>query len=275
MESSLVFPLPRGIIRVPGEPFPTPGIRPPRGDAKGVYTTMKDKRNRTCLTGGLLALSLGLTLALAACGSPAGSASQPGSAAPGSSAPASEAPTETPSAPAGQTSSLFQAGTWLSDQGQYWFFDAGEASGRTAGLEDGTGVPFAYTFDGAQAVFSIGIAGNDHSCDVTTGENTLTLRWEDGATEVLTYVSDQGSDQFQFHSNRELEELALAYYQAQNPGEDTGGLTAAAQTNEDGTVTIQVYRNLGDHNSNAAWYTVDRVTGQGSDGNGQAVDLDG
>ena len=93
---------------------------------------MKDKRNRTCVTGGLLALSLGLTLALAACGSPSGTASQPGSAAPASSAPASEAPTETPSASAGQTSSLFQAGTWLSDQGQYWFFDAGEPSGRTA-----------------------------------------------------------------------------------------------------------------------------------------------
>lgn len=236
---------------------------------------MKDKRNRTCLTGGLLALSLGLTLALAACGSPAGTASQPGSAAPTSSAPVSEAPAETPSAPTEQTSSLFQAGTWLSDQEQYWFFDAGEASGRTAGLEDGTGVPFAYTFDGAQAVFSMGIAGNDHSCDVTTGENTLTLRWEDGTTEVLTYVSDQSSDQFQFFSNQELCDLALTYYKERNSAQDTQGLTAAAQTNEDGTVTIQVYENLGDHNSTAAWYTVDRITAQGTDGNGQAVDLDG
>ena len=46
--------------------------------------------------------------------------------------------------------------------------------------------------------------------------------------------------------------------------ESSGGLT-----------TIQVYENLGDHNSTAAWYTVDRITAQGTDGNGQAVDLDG
>ena len=231
---------------------------------------MNDKRIRT-LTGGLLVLSL--TLALAGCGSPAGTASQPASAAPTPSAPVSQAPAETPSAPTGQPSTLLQAGTWLSDQGMYWFFDAGEASGRTAGLEDGTGIPFAYTYDGAQAVFSMGIAGNDFSCDITAGENTLTLRWEDGTTETLTYVSDQSSDQFHFYSNQELCDLALAYYQERSSAQDAEGLTAAAQTNEDGTVTIQVYENLGDHNSTAAWYTVDRLTGQGTDAAGAEIDL--
>ena len=92
---------------------------------------------------------------------------------------------------------------------------------------------------------------------------------------MLTYVSDQSSDQFRFYSNQELCDLALTYYNERNIAQDTQGLTAAAQTNEDGTVTIQVYENLGDHNSTAAWYTVDRVTAQGTDGNGQAVDLDG
>ena len=70
-------------------------------------------------------------------------------------------------------------------------------------------------------------------------------------------------------------DLALTYYKERNSAQDTQGLTAAAQTNEDGTVTIQVYENLGDHNSTAAWYTVDRVTAQGTDGNGQAVDREG
>ena len=52
-------------------------------------------------------------------------------------------------------------------------------------------------------------------------------------------------------------------------------MTSAAQTNEDGSVAIQVYENLGDHNSTAAWYTVDRITAAGTDGSGNEVDLDG
>ena len=79
------------------------------------------------------------------------------------------------------------------------------------------------------------------------------------------------------YTEQELCNLALDYYRT-NSGASAGetqDLAAAAQANEDGTVTIQVYENLGDHNSTAAWYTVDPVTAQGTDGNGQSVDLDG
>lgn len=79
------------------------------------------------------------------------------------------------------------------------------------------------------------------------------------------------------YTEQELCNLALDYYQANSgtSSEQAQELSAAAQTNADGTVTIQVYQNLGDHNSTAAWYTVDPVTAQGTDGNGQSVDLDG
>lgn len=219
------------------------------------------------------ALGLCLLFTLAGCGREAAAPSASPSA-PASAAPEAD-PSQDPEGQGGQTASdgLFQAGTWLSDAGRYWFFDEGAASGRTLSLENATGVPFAYTFDGSRAVFSMGIAGNDHGCGVTAGENTLAFTWEDGAAETLTFVSDQSSDEFTFYSDEELEGLALAYYRAQNPGGDTDGLTAAAQANQDGTVTIQVYENLGDHNSNAAWYTVDRVTARGADGNGAEVDL--
>lgn len=38
---------------------------------------------------------------------------------------------------------------------------------------------------------------------------------------------------------------------------------------------IQIYENLGDHNSTAAWYTVDRITGTGTDEAGAEISLVG
>lgn len=207
---------------------------------------MRTSHLRRTVSGGLLGLGLALSLLLAGCaGAPAPSPSPAVSP----SAPAqSAAPSDAPSA-------AIQAGTWLSDQGQYWSFDPDGASGRTSSLADGTGTGFAYTVEGDRAVFSMGGA--------------------DGGREVLTYVSSLGSDQFVFYTDQQLCQLALDYYRAHGDGQDTDGLTAAAAANEDGTVTIQVYENLGDHNSTAAWYTVDRTTARGTDAAGQAVDLAG
>ncbi len=234
---------------------------------------MKLSISRRPALAGLLGLTLSVSVLLAGC-TTAGSA--PSSDISPSVSP--ETPSEAPSAdlPAGD-GTVFQAGTWLSDQGLYYFFDDDGASGRTASLETGTGVAFSYTVDGDQASFSMGAVDAVQTCTLSGDRpgGPLTLQWEDGTAEVLTYVSQLGADQFQFYSDQELCDLALAYYREHNSGQDTDGLTAAAQTNEDGTVTIQVYQNLGDHNSTSAWYTVDRTTAQGTDGTGQAVDLDG
>ena len=69
--------------------------------------------------------------------------------------------------------------------------------------------------------------------------------------------------------------LALSFYRENNGAQDNQTLTSAAQTNEDGSVSIQVYENLGDHNSTAAWYTVDRMTAAGTDNSGNEVNLAG
>ena len=128
---------------------------------------------------------------------------------------------------------------------------------------------------GTEASFSLGAADNTSSCTVSRNGDTVTLEWADGAAEHLTYVSEQGSDTFQFYSNQELADLALNFYQNNNHAQDNQNLTSAAQANEDGSVSIQVYENLGDHNSTAAWYTVDRLTAAGTDGSGQEVALAG
>lgn len=167
----------------------------------------------------------------------------------------------------------FDPGTWLSDAGQYYFFDTDGASGRTASLEDGTGVGFSYALEGTRATFHMGAADNSSVCTVSLDGDAATLEWEDGTTEHLTYVSDQGSDSFQFYSNQELADMALTYYKDTNHAQGNENLTSAAQTNDDDSVTIQVYENLGDHNSTAAWYTVNRLTGAGTDANGAEINL--
>ena len=219
---------------------------------------------------GIACLAASLMMLLAACGS-SGSDSSASAQPPAASGSASA---ETPSASPTEDAA-FTPGTWLSDGGQYYFFDEGGATGRTASLEDGTGVGFTYSMTGTEASFSLGAADNTSSCTVSRNGDTVTLLWADGATEKLTYVSEQGSDTFQFYSNQELADLALNFYQNNNHAQDNQNLTSAAQTNEDGSVYIQVYENLGDHNSTAAWYTVDRLTAAGTDGSGQEVALAG
>mgnify|MGYP001852834683 CR=1 FL=1 len=219
---------------------------------------------------GIACLAISLALLLAACGSAGSDASAPVQP----PAASDNTPAETPSASPDESAAL-TPGTWLSDGGQYYFFDEGGATGRTASLEDGTGVGFTYSMAGGETAFSMGGADNTSTCTVSRDGDTVTLKWADGTTEQLTYISEQGSDTFQFYSNQELADLALNFYKETNDAQDSQNLAAAAQTNDDGSVSIQVYENLGDHNSTAAWYTVDRATATGTDGSGNEVDLAG
>ncbi len=211
------------------------------------------------------AAALSLSLLLAACGAP----SETPVATPVVT-PAAESPAATP-APADE-SSLFTPGTWLSDKGQYYFFDEDGTSGRTESLKDGTGVAFEYSLSGSSAEFNLGGEGDALGCSVSQEGGVITLDWADGDTEKLKFVSPLGSDEFEFYTDDELASLALEYYKAHS-GEDTDGLVSAAETNADGSVTVQVYRNLGDHNSTSEWYTLDRLTASGTDSAGNPVEL--
>ena len=219
---------------------------------------------------GMICLAVSLTALLSAC-----SMADPGTVSSTQSSSVSDSSVSR--SPSASTSEeiTFTPGTWLSDSGQYYFFDEGGTTGRTAGLDSGTGVSFTYTLSGTEATFSMGAADNTNTCTVSRDGETVTLGWSDGTTEHLTYVSEQGSDTFQFYSNQELADLALSFYKENNNAQDNQNLVSAAQTNDDGSVSIQVYENLGDHNSTAAWYTVDRMTAIGTDDSGNEVDLAG
>lgn len=211
------------------------------------------------------AAAFSLSLLLAACGAPAETP-----VATPVVTPAAESPAATP-APSDE-SSLFTPGTWLSDKGQYYFFDENGKTGRTSSLSDGTGAGFEYSVSGGEADFSIGGAGSSSKCTVSRDEDSITLEWADGVKEQLSFVSELGSDEFEFYTDDELASLALEYYKAHS-GEDTDGLVSAAEANADGSVTVQIYRSLGDHNSTAEWYTLDRITASGTDSAGNPVEL--
>ena len=87
----------------------------------------------------------------------------------------------------------------------------------------------------------MGAADDTSSCTVSRDGETVTLEWADGTTEHLTYVSEQGSDTFQFYSDQELADLALNFYKENNHAQDNQTLASAAQANDDGSVSIQVY----------------------------------
>lgn len=72
------------------------------------------------------------------------------------------------------------------------------------------------------------------------------------------------------YTAKELEKMALDYYEKETGYRPS---QSASQVNEDGTISIQLYDNMGDHNSTSAWYTVDPKTAVGIDILENRVDL--
>lgn len=191
-----------------------------------------------------------------------------------------EATTEVTTEPATEpeiNDTVFRAGTWMAQCGptsRYYFFGEDGASGRFVNMEDGAGADFTYIQTGDRGVLSLIGSGAGAVCQVIVlDQDHITLEWENQPAETMTYVSGLSAEQFHFYTHEELARMALEDYWAKNYPVDES-LMAAAMDNGDGTSTIQIYQNLGDHNSTAAYYVVDRCTGEGQNiSNGTNVDL--
>lgn len=157
---------------------------------------------------------------------------------------------------------LFKPGVWLGSD-SYFFFD-GEGGGQLLSLENGIGIGFEVEpCTGDTVTFHMGSADSSLTCTVTeVSENSVTIVNDNGEPDTLNFVCEGNASTFTFYTNEELMTLALDYYQAQT---GYAPQNAGVQNNPDGTATIQLYDSLGDHNSTSAWYTVDRVTGEGTD----------
>ena len=82
--------------------------------------------------------------------------------------------------------------------------------------------------------------------------------------------NNEKQDNNKEYSQADLEKMALDYYEAKTGYRPT---KSGSQVNDDGTVSIQLYDNMGDHNSTSDWYTVDPKTGIGTDLLNEKIDL--
>lgn len=72
------------------------------------------------------------------------------------------------------------------------------------------------------------------------------------------------------YTTEQLEKMALDYYEAKTgyrPGK------VASQVNDDGTISIQLYDSMVDHNTTSDWYTVDAKTAVGENIMKEKIDL--
>ena len=172
-------------------------------------------------------------------------------------------------------------GVWLAmtDVGysNYYHFAPESRSGSYVSLEYGLGMPF--TYEGSEDALSFAMEG--HEEDMTAAvehqdEENFSLIWADSLPEKLTFVGEGTLEDYPFYSNVQLSDMALEHYAVHSglSEEELEGMMGAAMTNVDNTVTVQLYQNLGDHNSTAAWYIVDRFTATGTDlTSGEEIDL--
>ena len=172
-----------------------------------------------------------------------------------------ETPEETPET---STDGLFQNGTWSADDGEEltrYFIIRDGSSGREIDVENKMGIDFTYVKSDGQLVFMYGDPDNSVTADVEIEDDKdMVLTWEYGVVENLRWIS--ADESITFYSSRELGDMALDYYEEHN---DYRPEYVAWINNLDGTVTLQLYDNMGDHNSTSAWYTIDRFSGKGTD----------
>ncbi len=170
------------------------------------------------------------------------------------------------------------SGVWLAatDVGysNYYYFNAEEHSGQYVSLDYGLGMPFSYGGSGKKLIFFLGEEAAAYPATLeTNGPDSFKLIWEDSLPETLTFVSEGTLEDFHFYSNDALAQMAIEHY-AEEDEDETPPTQYGVMTNEDNTVTVQLYDNLGDHNSTSAWYIVDRFTAMGTDLlTGEEIDL--
>ena len=166
--------------------------------------------------------------------------------------------------------------------GVWWAIDAGidgyyeicaDGTGAFVDQANGLGVGLTYEVFGDKVTFHKAAADVTDTAVVTAVSDTeIDLTWDDGHTEHWNYMSEGTLGGFTFYTNEQLGQMAQAYYKAET-GYAPGSIGVNADPENPRNVNIQLYDSLGDHNSTAAWYSVDRFTAKGNDLNGNAVDL--
>lgn len=160
----------------------------------------------------------------------------------------------------------------MADDTERFFFFYGQGNGSYLEQETGMGMGFTYEMqDEETAVFHIGDAESSAVVKLyRLDETTIELNWGSGETETLTKLPNDPFAEFFFYSNEVLRERALNLYQQKNGRRPDG---AEAYCDIDGSISIRLFDDLGDHIVTDDWYTVDRYTGIGKNLLGETIDL--
>ncbi|MDE6087184.1 MAG: hypothetical protein K2G25_02230 [Oscillospiraceae bacterium] len=172
------------------------------------------------------------------------------------------------------TGQLFTSGIWWAtgtNGDRYFYFQATDPQGSFRDQENGIWQEFTYEINGNSVTFYIGSTADSTQASVNfTDSRTAFITWQNGSSETLVYQNAGGFDTFQYYSNLQLCEMALDYYETQN-GYRPQDVDAVIQS--DGKILVQLYDNLDQMNYTAASYILDRFTAQGTDSQGNSVNL--
>lgn len=94
-----------------------------------------------------------------------------------------------------------------------------------------------------------------------------------GSNKVITVKIGYNEEKTEY-TLEQLQSMSLDYYEMKN-GYRPQNTGAVYDDENPDMVIIQLYDNLGDHNSNADWYTVNKYTAIGTNAVGNEIDLKG
>lgn len=103
-------------------------------------------------------------------------------------------------------------------------------------------------------------------------ENNGEINIEDDFDATVIEGSDNDEKKDIAYSLEELEKMALDYYEMKT-GYRPSSVAAEADAENENIVNIQLYDNLGDHNSTSDWYRVNKYTGVGTNMLEEEIDL--
>lgn len=171
---------------------------------------------------------------------------------------------------------LLYAGIWSASVDgeikEYYFVESNGKSGHSTSVEDCTEVLFEFEFDKEEktAVFQFDNQDKEEKADyskkVKDGKISIILNWIDKEESlVLTYVDDVNTEFDGFYSDKELEIMARNCYADKHRGTKYVPKNIDIHSVEGTAVIIQLYDEMEDHTATAAWYEIDRFTGEGKD----------
>lgn len=188
----------------------------------------------------------------------------------------SQVVTNTDSAVPVDDGTSFPRGVWAADDGEQrvgYYLSYDGHSGAFLDTERAIGVGFEVEIEDKKANFHMGAADvNDYAEWLANDNGKRQLTWEsDGRIEHLTLIPSADPDSFTFYAAVDLGDAALRDYEQKNGSQpEFVGYTVGI----DGMVEIQLYDLVDGHNSTAAYYQIDSITGKGKNvSSGEAVDF--